>query len=197
MIAVNLSSAFHAMRAAIPGMKARGWGRIVSTASAHSKVASPFKSAYVAAKHGLDGLTKIRRPRTRWERGDRELCQSWLCLDAIGGESDTRTPCAPGGSHAIRSSRTCCSKPSRPRQFVTPEAVAAFVVFLCSPAADQITGANLVHRRRLDRGVSDATRHTARRASSPCRGQRARSWPACTTSMSSACRRLGRALDDR
>src|SRR5579863_3069770 len=58
IIAINLSAAFHAIRAATPGMKARGWGRIISTASAHSKVASPFKSAYVAAKHGIDGLTK-------------------------------------------------------------------------------------------------------------------------------------------
>src|SRR2546423_8194464 len=58
IIAINLSSAFHAIRAAIPGMKARRWGRIISTASAHSLVASPFKSAYVTAKHGLVGLTK-------------------------------------------------------------------------------------------------------------------------------------------
>src|ERR1700689_1751150 len=58
IIAINLSAAFHAIRAAVPGMKARGWGRIISTASAHSLVASPFKSAYVTAKHGLAGLTK-------------------------------------------------------------------------------------------------------------------------------------------
>ncbi len=58
IIAINLSSAFHAIRAAVPGMKARGWGRIIQTASAHSIVASPFKSAYVAAKHGIAGLTK-------------------------------------------------------------------------------------------------------------------------------------------
>src|ERR1700723_3561948 len=58
IIAINLSAAFHAMRAAVPGMKARKWGRIISTASAHSLVASPFKSAYVTAKHGLAGLTK-------------------------------------------------------------------------------------------------------------------------------------------
>jgi 3-hydroxybutyrate dehydrogenase len=58
IIAINLSSAFHAIRAAVPGMKRRGWGRIISTASAHSLVASPFKSAYVASKHGIAGLTK-------------------------------------------------------------------------------------------------------------------------------------------
>src|SRR5688572_15990107 len=58
IIAINLSSAFHAMRAALPGMKARKWGRVINTASAHSQVASPFKAAYVSAKHGLVGLTK-------------------------------------------------------------------------------------------------------------------------------------------
>src|SRR5579864_7123182 len=58
IIAINLSAAFHAIRAALPGMKARGWGRIINTASAHALVASPFKSAYVAAKHGIAGLTK-------------------------------------------------------------------------------------------------------------------------------------------
>src|SRR5262245_33081633 len=58
IIAINLSSAFHAMRAAVPGMKARKWGRIISTASTHALVASPFKSAYISAKHGLAGLTK-------------------------------------------------------------------------------------------------------------------------------------------
>src|SRR6201997_3709790 len=58
IIAINLSSAFHAIRAAVPGMKKRGWGRIINTASAHSLVASPFKSAYVSAKHGIAGLTK-------------------------------------------------------------------------------------------------------------------------------------------
>src|SRR5205823_3140091 len=58
IIAINLSAAFHAIRAAVPGMKARKWGRIISTASAHSLVASPFKAAYVTAKHGLTGLTK-------------------------------------------------------------------------------------------------------------------------------------------
>ena len=63
IIAINLSAAFHAIRAAVPGMKSRKWGRIISTASAHSLVASPFKSAYVTAKHGLAGLSQDRRAR--------------------------------------------------------------------------------------------------------------------------------------
>jgi 3-hydroxybutyrate dehydrogenase len=68
IIAINLSSAFHAIRAAVPGMKRRGWGRIITTASAHSLVASPFKSAYVAAKHGIAGLTKTLRWSSRGRR---------------------------------------------------------------------------------------------------------------------------------
>ena len=71
IIAINLSAAFHAIAAAIPGMKARKWGRIISTASAHSKVASPFKSAYVTAKHGIDGLTKTAALETRQIRRSR------------------------------------------------------------------------------------------------------------------------------
>ena len=65
IIAINLSAAFHAIRAAVPGMKQRGWGRIINTASAHSLVASPFKSAYVAAKHGIAGLTKTIASKSR------------------------------------------------------------------------------------------------------------------------------------
>jgi 3-hydroxybutyrate dehydrogenase len=64
IIAINLSSAFHAMRAVVPGMKRRGWGRIINTASTHSLVASPFKSAYVSAKHGIAGLTTLGAERT-------------------------------------------------------------------------------------------------------------------------------------
>jgi 3-hydroxybutyrate dehydrogenase len=111
IIAINLSAAFHAMRAVVPGMKARGWGRIVSTASAHSKVASPFKSAYVAAKHAIDGLSKTVALETATHR--EQVINDVLLL----------------------------AQPTK--QFVTPEEVAAFVVFLCSDAAKQITGANL------------------------------------------------------
>ena len=102
VIAINLSAAFHAMAAAIPGMKARRWGRIVSTASAHSLVASPFKSAYVTAKHGLTGLTKDGGAGTRDLRRYRQLHLAWLCLDAARRSADPRhdegaRPVAGGG----------------------------------------------------------------------------------------------------
>ena len=90
IIAINLSSAFHAIRAAVPGMKAREWGRIINTASAHSLVASPFKSAYVAAKHGIAGLTKTVALEVATARHHGQLHQPRLCLDAAGREADPR-----------------------------------------------------------------------------------------------------------
>ena len=90
IIAINLSAAFHAIAAAIPGMKARKWGRIISTASAHSKVASPFKSAYVSAKHGIAGLTKTAALETAPIRHHGELHLARLCLDAPRRKADPR-----------------------------------------------------------------------------------------------------------
>jgi 3-hydroxybutyrate dehydrogenase len=142
IIAINLSAAFHAMRAAVPGMKARGWGRIISTASAHSKVASPFKSAYVAAKHGLDGLTKTVALEVA-AHGVTVNCISpgyvWTTLvekqipDTMKARGLTR--------EQVIDDVLLAALPTK--AFVAPEEVAAFVVFLCSDAAKQITGANL------------------------------------------------------
>jgi len=142
IIAINLSAAFHAVRAATPGMKARGWGRIVSTASAHSKVASPFKSAYVAAKHGIDGLTKTVALELA-THGVTVNCISpgyvWTPLveaqipDTMKARGLTR--------QQVIDDVLLEAQPTK--QFVTTDEVAAFVVFLCSDAAKQITGANL------------------------------------------------------
>jgi 3-hydroxybutyrate dehydrogenase len=142
IIAINLSSAFHAMRAAIPGMKARGWGRIVSTASAHSLVASPFKSAYVAAKHGIAGLTKTAALELA-THGVTVNCISpgyvWTPLvenqipDTMKARGMTRDQ--------VINEVLLDSQPTK--QFVTPQEVAAIVVFLCGDAAKQITGTNL------------------------------------------------------
>ena len=90
ILAINLSSAFHTIRAAVPGMKAQKWGRIVNTASAHSLVASPFKSAYVSAKHGLAGLTKTVALELADLRRHLQLRLARLCLDAAGREPDPR-----------------------------------------------------------------------------------------------------------
>ena len=142
IIAINLSAVFHAMRAAVPGMKARGWGRIVSTASAHSKVASPFKGAYVAAKHAIDGLSKTVALET---------ATHGITVNCIS-PGYVWTPLVENQIPATMAARGLTREqvindvllPAQPtKSFVTPEEVAAFVVFLCSDAAKQITGANL------------------------------------------------------
>ena len=142
IIAINLSAAFHAMRAAVPGMKAKKWGRIVSTASAHSLVASPFKSAYVAAKHGLAGLTKTVALEVA-TFGVTVNCISpgyvWTPLvekqipDTMKARGMTR--------EQVINEVILAAQPTK--QFVTVEQVSALAAYLCSDAAAQITGANL------------------------------------------------------
>ena len=142
IIAINMSAAFHAMRAAIPGMKAKGWGRIISTASAHSLVASPFKSAYVTAKHGLVGLSKTAALEVA-TNGITVNCISpgyvWTPLvenqipDTMKARGLTRDQ--------VINDVILAAQPTK--QFVTVEQVAAIAVFLCSDAAAQITGANI------------------------------------------------------
>ncbi|WP_099510773.1 3-hydroxybutyrate dehydrogenase [Microvirga ossetica] len=142
IIAINLSSAFHATRAAVAGMKARGWGRIINTASAHSLVASPFKSAYVAAKHGIAGLTKTVALEVA-THGVTANCISpgyvWTPLverqipDTMKARNMTR--------EQVMHDVLLEAQPTK--QFVTVDQVAALAVFLCSDAASQITGANL------------------------------------------------------
>ena len=142
IIAINLSAAFYGIRAAVPGMKARGWGRIISTASAHSLVASPFKGAYVAAKHGIAGLTKTVALELA-AQGITVNCISpgyvWTPLverqipDTMKTRGLTR--------EQVINDVLLTAQPTK--QFVTVEQVAALAVFLCSDAAGQITGANL------------------------------------------------------
>jgi 3-hydroxybutyrate dehydrogenase len=142
IIAINLSSAFHTMRAAIPGMKARKWGRIISTASAHSLVASPFKSAYVTAKHGLAGLTKTAALEVA-THGITVNCISpgyvWTPLvekqipDTMKARGLTR--------EQVMNDVLLAAQPTK--EFVTVEEVAGIAVFLCSDAAKNITGANI------------------------------------------------------
>ncbi|HVG50906.1 MAG TPA: 3-hydroxybutyrate dehydrogenase [Xanthobacteraceae bacterium] len=142
IIAINLSSAFHTIRAAVPGMKSRKWGRIISTASAHSLVASPFKSAYVSAKHGLAGLTKTVALETA-TFGVTCNCISpgyvWTPLvekqipDTMKARNMTR--------EQVMNDVILDAQPTK--QFVTVEQVAALALFLCSDAAVNITGANL------------------------------------------------------
>jgi 3-hydroxybutyrate dehydrogenase len=142
IIAINLSSAFHTIRAAVPGMKAQKWGRIVNTASAHSLVASPFKSAYVAAKHGLAGLTKTVAL---------ELATFGVTCNCISPGYvwtplvENQIPDTMKARHITReqviNDVILAAQPTK--QFVTVDQVASLAVYLCSDAAAQITGANL------------------------------------------------------
>ena len=142
IIAVNLSSAFHTMRAAIPGMKSRHWGRIINTASAHSLVASPFKSAYVAAKHGIAGLTKTAALELALH-GVTVNCISpgYVWTPLVERQiPDTMKARGLTEEQVIRDV-VLAAQPTK--QFVTVEQVASLAVYLVSDAACQITGANL------------------------------------------------------
>jgi 3-hydroxybutyrate dehydrogenase len=142
IIAINLTAAFHAMRAAIPGMKAKKWGRIISTASAHSLVASPFKAAYVTAKHGLTGLTKTAALELA-TFGVTVNCISpgyvWTPLVAkqIPDQMKTRNMT----EEQVKNDVILAAQPTK--QFVTVEQVAALALYLTSDVAASITGANL------------------------------------------------------
>ncbi|MGO4573088.1 3-hydroxybutyrate dehydrogenase [Microvirga sp. 2TAF3] len=142
IIAINLSSAFHAIRAAVPGMKARKWGRIINTASAHSLVASPFKSAYVAAKHGIAGLTKTVALETATHGVTVNCISPGYVWTPLVEKQIPDTMKARGlTKEQVINDVLLEAQPTK--QFVTPDQVAALAVFLCSDAASQITGANL------------------------------------------------------
>jgi 3-hydroxybutyrate dehydrogenase len=142
IIAINLSAAFHAIRAAIPGMKARKWGRIISTASAHSLVASPFKSAYVTAKHGLAGLTKTAALELA-TFGVTANCISpgYVWTPLVEKQIPDTMKARNLTAEQVKRDVLLAAQPTK--EFVTVEQVAALAVYLCSDAAAQITGANL------------------------------------------------------
>jgi 3-hydroxybutyrate dehydrogenase len=142
IIGINLSSAFHTIRAAVPGMKARKWGRIINTASAHSLVASPFKAAYVSAKHGLAGLTKTVAL---------EVATFGITVNCISPgyvwtplvEKQIPDTMKARGLTAEQVKRDVLLAAQPTKEFVTVDEVAALAVYLCSDAAKAITGANL------------------------------------------------------
>ncbi len=142
ILAINLSAVFHTIRAALPAMREKGWGRIINTASAHSLVASPNKSAYVAAKHGVAGFTKTVALEAARD-GVTVNCISpgyvWTPLvenqipDTMKARGLTR--------EQVMNDVLLAAQPTK--QFVTPEQVAALAVFLCRDEAAAITGANI------------------------------------------------------
>ncbi|ACA19128.1 3-hydroxybutyrate dehydrogenase [Methylobacterium sp. 4-46] len=142
IIAINLSSAFHAMRAAIPGMKRKGWGRIINTASAHSLVASPYKSAYVSAKHGIAGLTKTAALELAPHKVTVNCISPGYVWTPLVESQIPDTMKARGLTREqVIDDVLLAAQPTK--EFVTVDQVAALAVFLCSDAASQITGANI------------------------------------------------------
>ena len=141
IIALNLTAAFHTTRHAVPGMKRKGWGRIINTASAHSKVASPFKSAYNSAKHGLDGFTKTVALELA-EHGVTANCISpgyvWTPLvenqipDTMKARGMTRDEVVNDVLLVKQATK----------KFVQPEEIGALAVFLCRDEAQNVNGAN-------------------------------------------------------
>jgi 3-hydroxybutyrate dehydrogenase len=139
IIAINLSSAFHATRVALPGMLARGWGRIVNVASVHGLVASANKSAYVAAKHGLVGLTKAVALETATTGVTvNAICPGWVLTPLVQKQVDARA--TQDGVDIAEATRRLLGEKQPSLAFTTPEQLGALAVFLCSEAAANVRG---------------------------------------------------------
>jgi len=142
IIAINLSAAFHAIRAVVPGMKARKWGRIISTASAHALVASPYKAAYVAAKHGLAGLTKTVALETAQSGITvNAICPGYVWTPLVEQQIPDTMKARGLTAEQVKRDVMLAAQPTK--EFVTVEQVAAFACFLASDDAAPITGAML------------------------------------------------------
>lgn len=142
IIAINMSSAFHTTAAALPGMKARGWGRVVNIASAHGLTASPFKSAYVTAKHGVVGLTKT----TALEVAGmgitaNAICPGYVLTPLVEAQIPDQMKVHNMDRETVIREVMLLRQPSR--QFATVEQIGGTTVYLCSPAADQVTGTTI------------------------------------------------------
>ncbi len=139
IIAINLSSAFHTTRHALPGMRARSWGRVINVASAHGLVASAQKSAYVAAKHGLVGFTKSAALECATTAiTHNAICPGWVLTPLVQKQVDARA--AAQGIANDEAKRQLLAEKQPSLQFTTPEQLGDLAVFLCSPAADNVRG---------------------------------------------------------
>lgn len=142
IIAINLSAAFHAVRAAVPGMKARKWGRIINTASAHSLVASPFKVAYVSAKHGLAGLTKtVALEVATFGITCNCISPGYVWTPLVEKQIPDTAKARGMTEEQVKRDVILAAQPTK--EFITVDEVASLAVYLCSDAARAITGANL------------------------------------------------------
>jgi 3-hydroxybutyrate dehydrogenase len=139
VIAINLSSAFHATRLALPAMKKAGWGRIINLASVHGLVASAEKSAYVAAKHGLVGLTKVVALETATTGITcNAICPGWVLTPLVQKQVDAKAAAQGLSNEEAKKQLLAEKEPSL--QFTTPEELGELAVFLCSDAAKNVRG---------------------------------------------------------
>ena len=139
IIAINLSSAFHAMRAALPGMQRRNWGRVLNIASVHGLVASTNKSAYVAAKHGIIGLTKVAALENATTGVTvNAICPGWVLTPLVQKQVDAKA--ASQGVSNDEATRMLLGEKEPSLQFTTPEELGQLAVFFCSPAANNVRG---------------------------------------------------------
>ncbi|TAH11736.1 MAG: 3-hydroxybutyrate dehydrogenase [Curvibacter sp.] len=139
ILAINLSSAFHATRLALPGMQAKNWGRIINVASVHGLVGSAEKSAYVAAKHGVVGLTKV----TALENATtgvtcNAICPGWVLTPLVQKQVDAKA--AARGISNAEATKLLLGEKEPSMQFTTPEELGALAVFLCSAAGNNVRG---------------------------------------------------------
>jgi 3-hydroxybutyrate dehydrogenase len=142
ILAINLSAAFHAIRAAVPGMKSRKWGRIISTASAHSLVASPFKAAYVTAKHGLAGLTKtVALELATFGVTCNCISPGYVWTPLVEKQIPDTAKARGMTEEEVKRDVILAAQPTK--EFITVDEIASLAVYLCTDAAKAITGANL------------------------------------------------------
>lgn len=142
IIAINLSAAFHIIRQTIPAMKEKKWGRIINIASAHALVASPFKSAYVAAKHGIAGLTKaVALETARFGITCNAICPGYVLTPLVEGQIDDTAKARGISRESVITDVILGSQPTK--EFVKIEDIAALTAHLCSDAASSMTGSLL------------------------------------------------------
>ncbi len=139
VIAINLTSAFHATRLALPAMKAANWGRIINVSSAHGLVASAQKSAYVAAKHGLVGLTKVTALETATTGVTcNAICPGWVLTPLVQKQVDAKA--AALGISNDEAKKLLLGEKEPSMQFTTPEELGGLAVFFCGPAGNNVRG---------------------------------------------------------
>jgi len=142
ILALNLSAVFHGMKAAIPQMKSKRWGRIINIASAHGLVASPNKVAYVAAKHGVVGATKVAGIELANDGVTvNAICPGWVLTPLVEQQLEDRA--SQSGTEVVTEIKELLEEKQPMLKFTSPESIGAMVVFLCSDAAQTITGAAL------------------------------------------------------